>query len=58
MNKYRKLKEAARNRAIRYQISISGKNTSYYELLEAQAYFEKIGRRYGLLNEFRENAIL
>lgn len=33
-------------------------NPSYSELVEAQAYFEKQGKRYGLLREFRENGII
>ena len=34
-----------------------GESPSYGELAEAGEYFEKLGRRYGLLQEFRENAI-
>lgn len=31
---------------------------SYGEILEWQNYFEKNGKRYGLLREFRENGII
>jgi len=31
---------------------------SYSDLARCQRYFEKLGRRYGLLKEFRENGII
>ena len=55
---YQERKNDLREKAIEYQ------NTwydfcgfSYGELADIQAFFENNGRRYGLLNEFRENAI-
>ncbi len=55
---YQDRKNDLREKAIEYQ------NTwydfcgfSYGEIGDIQAFFEKYGRRYGLLKEFRENAI-
>lgn len=33
-------------------------NYSYGELAYFQDYFERLGRRYGLIKEFKENAII
>lgn len=53
---YAERKESARNTAINFQAAeIPG--LSYSEIAEISAYFEKTGKRYGLLEEFRENAI-
>ena len=54
---YQQLKEAAREAAIDWQDWSHEQNLSYGELAEALERFEKLGRRYGLLREFRENAI-
>lgn len=44
--------------AIRFQESFfAGKAWSYAELAEKQSYFEREGRKYGLLQEFRKNGI-
>lgn len=44
--------------AISFQESFfAGKAWSYAELAEKQSYFEREGRKYGLLQEFRENGI-
>ena len=58
MNRYQKQKEVVRQEAINYQIEKMGVSMSYAELYEAQQYFEKLGKRYGLLREFRENGVL
>ena len=55
---YQQLKEAAREAAIDWQNSWQDNWPSYGELAEAQERFEKLGRRYGLIREFRENAII
>ena len=55
--KYSIRKAAARDEAIDWQYEIADKNISYSELAEAGERFYKIGKRYGLLREFRENAI-
>lgn len=50
-------KEMARQEAIEWQNDFCNHNYSYGELAEFVYYFEKLGRRYGLLKEFRENWI-
>lgn len=55
---YQYYKELARQNAQAYQRLASKKAFSYDEIVKAQAVFEKYGKRYGLLKEFRENGIL
>ena len=55
---YARKKASARQEAIDWQIDFSNHNYSYRELAESAEHFEKLGRRYGLLKEFRENGIL
>lgn len=55
---YIKRKEKARNKAIDWQADFCNHNYSWSELADFSAYFEKLGRRYGLLREFRENGII
>lgn len=40
-----------------WQYNFAGLEWSYGELYEIENYFEKIGKRFGLLKEFKENAI-
>ena len=54
---YEKKKEMARQKAIDWQDDFRNHNYSYGELDEFGYYFEKLGRKYGLLKEFRENGI-
>lgn len=54
---YAQRKEAARQKAIDWQCEASDQNYSYGELADFGGYFYKLGKRYGLLREFRENAI-
>ena len=54
---YQQKKEQVRNEAIDWQDWLSENSVSYEGLAIASDYFEKQGRRYGLLQEFRENAI-
>lgn len=69
--KYMDKKAQARQDAIAYQMgeysqvsfmaSIGykdGDGLSYGELAEVQAIFERLGKRYGLLKEFKENCII
>jgi hypothetical protein len=58
MAKYSIMKERAREEAIDWQMAASEQSLSYGELADAMAHFEKTGRRYGLLQEFRENGII
>ena len=53
---YREKQEAVRDKAINFQrVDVGG--LSYGELSLIENYFERYGKRYGLLREFRENAI-
>jgi outer membrane protein assembly factor BamD (BamD/ComL family) len=54
---YQQKKEQVRNEAIDWQYEQADMSLSYGELADAQERFERLGRRYGLLQEFRENAI-
>ena len=49
-------KEMARHEAIHRQNGLRD-NRDYEEMQEAAEYFEKLGRKYGLLKEFHENGI-
>ena len=57
-NTYQKNKEKAREFAVTWQQQFNDNNYSYLELADWQSYFEEIGRKYGLLKEFRENGII
>ena len=54
---YQERKEAARQIAITWQYEAGQKNYSYFELATFGNYFHTLGIRFGLLREFRENAI-
>lgn len=54
---YQAQKERARQFAIDWQDETAGKCLYMSELAEAGNYFYKLGRRFGLLRELRENAI-
>lgn len=54
---YEAQKERARQMAIDWQTECGERSMSYGEIAEAGEHFEKLGKRYGLLREFRENAI-
>lgn len=58
MSKYEEEKEKARQKAIEWQREASEKFYSYGELAIYNQYFFDLGKRYGLLKEFRENGIL
>ena len=58
MNEYQKRKNRARQLAIEWQHDFNNHNYSYGELISFQDYFYKLARRYGLIAEFKENAIL
>lgn len=55
---YSDRKEAARQEAIDWQYWQAEQSLSYGEMAEYAAHFEQLGRRYGLIQEFRENAII
>lgn len=54
---YTEAKARARELAIDWQYETSQRDISYGELAEAGERFNKLGKRYGLLGEFRENGI-
>lgn len=54
---YATKKEEIRNQAIEWSQKWSDESYSWAELAEYQAYFYTMGKRYGLLREFHENAI-
>ena len=58
MKKYLENKEKIRQEAISWQLSFDENNYSYGELLAYEEYFYKMGKRYGLLKEFKENCII
>lgn len=58
MNKYQKNKARARHTAQAWQAATAETAQSYEEIAESLAYFEKIGKRYGLIKEFKENGII
>ena len=55
---YFEKKAAAREAAIEWQTETAQKNYSYGELAFFENYFYKLGKRYGLLKEFKENCII
>lgn len=55
---YSEKKERLREEAVRWQLDYSRNCLSYGELAEKQAYFEKEGKKYGLVKEFKENGII
>ena len=54
---YNRLKEAARQAAIEWQLTSRDEPMTYSELAEVGKRFYTLGKRYGLLKEFRENGI-
>lgn len=54
---YATKKAVARQEAIDWQNDLFRDSRSYEDMQEAAEYFEKLGKRYGLLKEFRENGI-
>ena len=58
MNKYQQAKERARQKAINTQQHFSENSYSMSDLADFGAYFEKLGKRYGLIKEFKENGII
>lgn len=48
----------ARNMVIDWQINFDRYSYCYSDLFTYQEFFETIGKKYGLIKEFRENAII
>ena len=57
MSNYQRRKNEIRNKAIIWQIAASETSMSYSEFAEVADYFFSVGKRYGLLKEFRVNGI-
>lgn len=55
---YQNKKQRIRNMAISWQQDISNNSYSYEEFILFQDMFKRLGRRFGLLKEFKENGIL
>lgn len=51
------MKEKVRQMAIDWQLNDANNAASYMELAEIGNLFYKLGKRFGLLTEFRENGI-
>lgn len=58
MNTYQRAKERVRDKAIEWQTTFNEHSYSYGELANWGEYFKRLGRRYGLLTEFKENGII
>lgn len=57
MKTYSQRKEEARNQAITMQSNL-GESISYGELYLIEKTYTKLAKRFGLVNEFRENGII
>lgn len=57
--RYQKQKEIVRQKAIDWQANFdNNQSIGWGELAEQQRKMEKLGKRYGLLKEFKENGII
>lgn len=54
---YRKRKAEVREEAIEWSNDVGNHEYSYGEFAYFEDYFGRLGKRYGLLREFHENAI-
>ena len=51
-------KERARDLAVAWQLNLNNVDHSWQYFIDWHARFERIGRKYGLIREFKENGIL
>jgi hypothetical protein len=58
MNAYQKAKARARDKAVEWQNGFCDNDYSYGELAYWQGYFSRLAKRYGLVEEFKENGII
>lgn len=58
MSRYQARKWQVIQEAQEYTLTFDLYDYSYEDIAEKTAYFEKMGRRYGLLKEFKENGII
>lgn len=54
---YEKRKAEVREEAIEWSNDVGNHNYSYGEFAYFEDYFRRLGKRYGLLREFKENCI-
>ena len=57
MKTYAERKAEVRDEAIQWQADFGDRVMTWGEVAEETGRFERLGRRYGLLTEFRENGI-
>lgn len=55
---YQQRKEQARQEAIDWQLDFAKHNYFMSELVEFEQHFIKLGKRFGLIREFKENGII
>ena len=55
---YKEQKQKARELAVQWQYDFANNNYNWEEISEFTDFFTKLGKRYGLLKEFRENGVL
>ena len=55
---YQEKKEALRNEAIQFQHDIIENNLNWWDYYDYLIELEKKARKYGLVKEFKENAII
>lgn len=55
---YARGKARTRDEAIQFQLWVMDERIPWWEYADYQEYLEERGRRFGLLREFRENAII
>lgn len=58
MNTYQRGKAAARAQAVQWQANFSDRSIPWAAIAAQQGHLEQLARRYGLVREFRENAII
>lgn len=58
VQEHTRAKERAREQAKQWQSETAARSLSWGELADAAARFQRLGRRFGLLREFRENGII
>ena len=58
MTFYEIKKAQIRSEAIQWQYDFSNRPQSWHDVAESTAYFQKFGKRYGLIKEFKENGII
>lgn len=58
MNTYQRRKDAARAQAIQWQADFPDRSKPWAAIAAEQRHLEQLARRYGLVREFRENAII